>query len=144
MKKILTIMLATLTMTAATASAQNNDSKGTKQESAIVEAGRIYIYGVAISPSDSIVYMTDELMLENIQIEKKTRFLVGRSELSQQLRDHMSAQGEVNRICSVTFSPNLNKLDKQYKKQLNKFMKRGFTVKNVSQADFRFQTVRIQ
>ena len=119
---------------------KKNKKKEAKQE--IIEAKRLYVYGIAMSPSDSVVYMTDELLLDNAQLVKKTNFLVGREKLSLQLAKHMAQKGEKDRICSVTFAKSIKKLDKMYLKQVRKLQKQGFLVKNVGQGEFRFETVR--
>lgn len=102
---------------------------------------RVYLYGVAMSMQDSIVYMTDELMLDDAVLYNKKTFLEGRDQLSSQLSNHMAQKGEKNRICSVTFAKDIKKLDKKYLKQAEKLKKKGYLVKNVGQGEFRFKSV---
>ncbi len=161
MNKIITILMAvmvSITVSAQQEKAGNKPKDGTKQQkkelkekkkskkkeakNEIIEAGRLYVYGMAMSPSDSVVYMTDELLLDNAQLVKKTKFLVGRESMSLQLAKHMAQKGEKDRICSVTFANSIKKLDKMYLKQVRKLQKQGFLVKNVGQGEFRFETVR--
>lgn len=158
MKKIITILAALLL--AVTMSAQVPPQKGgappkggtmpkekkQKKEKTgnaeLMEAGTLYVYGVALSPTDSVVYVTDELLLEKAQMYKKTKFLYGRDIMSRQLASHMADKGEKNRICSVTFAASVKQLDKLYAKQIKKLENRGYLVKHVDQGDFRFVTVR--
>lgn len=102
---------------------------------------RVYLYGVAMSMQDSVVYMTDELILDDAVLYNKNTFLEGRDQLSAQLSDHMAQKGEKNRVCSVTFAKNVKKLDKKYLKQVEKLKKRGYLVKSVGQGEFRFKSV---
>lgn len=102
---------------------------------------RVYLYGVAMSMQDSVVYMTDELILDDAVLYNKNTFLEGRDQLSAQLSDHMAQKGEKNRVCSVTFAKNVKKLDKKYLRQVEKLKKRGYLVKSVGQGEFRFKSV---
>ncbi len=102
---------------------------------------RLYIYGVAISTADSTVYMTDELMLDNVSREKKTKFLTSRSELSRQFQQHLAQQGIGSVITSVSYSEKLKTCDRRFTKQHAAFMKKGFIVKTVDQSEFRFTPV---
>ncbi len=104
---------------------------------------RLYVYGVAFSPTDSTIYITDELLVEGMSMEKKTKFLVHRDELSRQLQQHLAANGVENAVGSVTYNIKLSALDKQYLKQTARLKKRGYVVKSVDQTQFRFTAVPI-
>ncbi len=150
MNRILMILMAFTMVFTAYAEPENGGKQSKKEAKAqkkkmkreakpeVINAGRLYIYGLAYSPADSVVYMTDELILDNAQLEKKTKFLVGREILSGQLANHMALKGEKNRICTVTFAETVKKLDKRYAKQVEKLRKRGFLIKHVGQGEFRF------
>ena len=156
MKRILTILMALAVMTTVAAKPQKDGeaqgkerktekkAKKKKSDTEVTEAGRLYVFGVALSPADSVVYMTDELLLDSAQVYKKTKFLDGRDVMSRQLANHMAAKGEKNRICSVTFAKSVKALDKLYTKQVKQFQKRGFLVKSVGQGEFRFSTIRTE
>lgn len=101
----------------------------------------VYIYGVAMSMQDSVVYVTDELVLNNVVLQKKTKFLENRPDYAAQLAKHMAQKGEKNRICSVTFATSVKALDKKYTKQVAKLRKQGYLVKSVGQGEFRFVPV---
>lgn len=108
----------------------------------LVNADRLYIYGIAYSLTDSVAYMTDLLYIEKAQVKKSNGFLYGRQELSAQLKKHMEGLGEKNLVCCVTYNKDLDKMDKYYLKQVAKYKKRGIEIRNVSQAEFRFTAVR--
>lgn len=129
MKKILSLIVALCAYV--TVSAQE-----------YVNSERLYIYGIAYSLTDSVAYMTDLLYIENAQMKKSSGFLYGRSLLSSQLKKYMEDLGEKNLTCCVVYNPNLDKIDKDYVKQVAKYKKRGIEIRNVSQAEFRFTAVR--
>ena len=74
MKRILTILMALAVMTTVAAKPQKDGeaqgkerktekkAKKKKSDTEVTEAGRLYVFGVALSPADSVVYMTDELL----------------------------------------------------------------------------------
>lgn len=130
MKKLLIILVAALSCMTI------------KAQSHIVTVDPMYCYGVCFSPVDSTIYITDMLMLKGAQINKKTKFLVGRNELSAQFKRHMEALGIRNLTSCIMFNKNLNKLDKAYKKQVAKYEKQGFTVRQVDQTKFRYEVLR--
>lgn len=161
MNRILTILLSTMVMASSFAGTvakksekdsaagskaqktQSNKKKNTKQSKAeTMKTQRIYIYGVAVSPSDSVVYMTDELLLDSAVMYNKSRFLYGRSMLSKQFHDHLVQEGNGRCISSVTYAGSIKKLDKRYTKQVMKLKKRGYLIKNVGQTTFRFNNVK--
>lgn len=138
MKRIVTIIL--LVLSVMTLSAQKSPRKVV--DNSYHEVERMYIYGIGYSAGDSIVYMTDLLMLENAQLTKRDRFLVNRNHLSNQLKSYLTSAGIPNQTCCVTFHKNLNSIDKAYRKQLAWFKKKGLLIMNVDQTKFRFETVR--
>ncbi len=161
MNRILTILLALTVMTTVAAKPErggmppekgnmppqkekkaSKKAKADKKRIEYVDAGKLYIYGVALSPMDSVVYITDELQLDSAQLEKKTEFLFGRESLSKQLADFMANKGEKNRICSITFANSVKDIDKKYGQQVKKLQKQGYLVKHIDQGEFRFVAIR--
>jgi hypothetical protein len=144
MKKIVIFLMALLTMTASYAqkSKANVKTKKVQVVSDIVDAHGMYVYGVAFSPVDSVVYITDEQELDGAQMHLRTKFIVGRDELSKQLQRQMMLEGEKNFSCCVVYSQDIKKLDKKYQKQISYYKKRGFTVNQLSRDRFLFKAVR--
>lgn len=152
MKKMI-LLLALFAATVASAQTPNGAMKPQKEMNAEKmnakkqkekKAGTIqnvYIYGVAMSMQDSVVYVTDELVLNNVMLQKKTKFLDNRPDYAAQFAKHMAQKGEKNRVCSVTFATSVKALDKKYTKQMAKFRKQGYLVKSVGQGEFRFVPV---
>lgn len=147
MKKIIFLLIALMTFTLSFAQKKEAKKKKTKKievVSDIVDAHGMYVYGVAFSPVDSVVYMTDEQELKDAQIHLHTKFIVARNELSNQLRNQMLLEGEKNFSCCVVYSKDLKKLDKKYLKQAAYYKKRGYTVNHISQDRFLFKAVRTE
>lgn len=148
MKKILVVFLALYVVNAVVAEPKAEKEKGKTRKvsvvSDIVDAYEMYVYGVAFSPIDSVVYMTDEQKLDGAQIHLRSKFLVARNELSNQLRNQMLLEGEKNFSCCVVYSPKIKDLDKKYLKQAAFYKKRGFKVMHISQDRFVFKAVRTE
>lgn len=124
--------------------AQKSEKHKIRYVSDIVDAHGMYVYGVAFSPVDSVVYFTDKMSMDDAQIHLRTKFLVAREELSSQLRNHMIFEGEKNRTCCVVFDKDSRKLDKKYQKQIDYYRKRDYLVKFISSDRFQFKAVRTE
>lgn len=166
MKKILFILIAFMAMTTAYAQQTNDSVKAAKvmpkdKKSAaksrkalekefgishdkkqfdVVE--QVYIFGINYSPIDSIVYITDQMVLRNVKIEKKNGFLQFRNLYSKQLTDFMDGRGELNRISCVLFNPSLKKLNKKYRKMMNRYQKKNYEVRSIDQTEFKFSILK--
>ncbi len=116
---------------------ENTTQKKQKVDKAYTKQN-VYIYGVAMSMQDSVVYVTDELVLNNVLLQKKTKFLENRPDYAAQLTKYMSQKGEKNRVCSVSFATSVKALDKKYTKHMAKLRKQGYLVKSIGQGEFRF------
>lgn len=146
MRKIILIVMALLTVCLSFAQKQKPKGKTKKIQvvSDVVDAYEMYVYGVAFSPTDSVVYITEKQKLEGAQIHLRSKFLVARNELSNQLRKQMLLEGEKNYSCCVVYSQNMKDIDKKYLKQIAYYKKRGFTINNINQDRFVFKAVRTE
>ncbi len=166
MKKILLILIAFMAMTTANAQQANNPKKAAKEMLKDKKAGaksrkalekefgiqhdkklyntaeQVYIFGINYSPTDSTVYFTDQMVLRNVKIEKKTGFLQFRNLYSKQLTDHMEGKGELNRISCVVFNQKYKKLAKKYRKMMNKYQKKNYQIKALDQTEFKFNILK--
>ena len=124
-----------------------NPHKGTKKEKktsvdkTLKTVGQLYVYGIAYSPKDSVVHFTDILFIKNAKVAKKTGFLENRGDYSNQLKTYLESHGDHNRTCVLVYNEKLGKLSKDYDKVQARYTKKKFVVKNVSQTDFRFNTI---
>lgn len=84
---------------------------------------KMYMFGFAASFNDSIVHFTDIQTLDNVWIDQKTHFLLGRENFSYQLRDFLADKMLMpHRTCVVIYNQDRQKLEKEYLK-----MKRIYT-----------------
>ncbi|MBO6018030.1 MAG: hypothetical protein J6P41_01370 [Prevotella sp.] len=84
---------------------------------------KMYMFGFAASFNDSIVHFTDIQTLDNVWIDQKTHFLLGRENFSYQLRDFLADKMQMpHRTCVVIYNQDRQKLEKEYLK-----MKRIYT-----------------
>lgn len=103
----------------------------------------VYMYGIAASFMDSVVYITDIQLVEKAKIEGKTKFLEARSMYSEQLRFFLEGQGLSPYLtCAVSFDTKKPKLQKKYQKLKAKYAKqKGLTVKVMDDGHFKFEAV---
>ena len=102
----------------------------------------ISIFGVAISISDSVVYMTDMQEIGKVTVEKKTKFLVDRREYSNQLSEYISRTGDGRMTTLVSYNLKKKKSEKRYLKIKERFIKDGYVVKYITKEEFAFTPVR--
>ena len=100
----------------------------------------VYLFGVAASFNDSIVYVTDVQLAEGAWVDTKTKFLMSRYEYSYQLRDYLKAIGQPNMTCVTFFATSQKKIEKRLaalRKHYNK-KKYNYIIKQLPEADFKF------
>lgn len=102
----------------------------------------ISIFGVAISVSDSVVYMTDMQEIGKVTVEKKTKFLVDRREYSNQLSEYISKTGDGRMTTLVSYNLKKKKAEKRYLKIKERFIKDGYVVKHITKEEFAFTPVQ--
>ena len=102
----------------------------------------ISIFGVAISISDSVVYMTDMQEIGKVTVEKKTKFLVDRRENSNQLSAYISRTRDGRMTTLVSYNLKKKKAEKRYLKIKERFIKDGYVVKYITKEEFAFTPVR--
>ena len=102
----------------------------------------ISIFGVAISVSDSVVYMTDMQEIGMVTVEKKTKFLVDRREYSNQLSEYISKTGDGRMTTLVEYNLKKKKAEKRYLKIKERFIKDGYVVKYITKEEFAFTPVQ--
>lgn len=102
--------------------------------------GGVYIAGVSASFTDSLVYFTEPIFVDSVQLQKKTDFLPERYQYSFQLTDYMSAKyGLHHRTSFVLFNKNKAKLEKAIKKLKEKYKKSGKSQLKQVDPSFKFK-----
>ena len=109
--------------------------------SVAAKAENAYIYGIAFSPTDSVIYMTDIRMLENVTIDKKTQFLASRNEYASQMKTYMESVGITDYVCATVFKPTYNEIQKDYTKLKKQYEKKGVLINTIDQLKFQFQPI---
>lgn len=106
-----------------------------------LETTEVQMFGVAISVSDSVVYMTDIQSVGPVKLEKKTNFLSERREYSHQLAEYVSNAEGHKMTALVSYNKKKKKLEKRYLKIKQRYTKDGFLVKYVNKNEFAFTPV---
>lgn len=99
----------------------------------------VYLYGMAMSLTDSVVYVTEVQVMERAELNAKTKFLEGRTLYSEQLRFYLDGKGlPTQTTCAVSYNVKKKKLEKEYQRMLSKLEKKKLTVKHLAASDFTF------
>ena len=108
---------------------------------------KVYIYGFSAAFNDSTVYFTDVQEVENVWIDKKTKFLLNRQFYSSQLKAHLaSKQNLPDRTCIVMYGLTRKDAEKKYiklKKQYTVKAKNKFNVQYINSGEFKFKAVEV-
>lgn len=131
MRKILFILLTAILSIGMANIAYGKGTKGVKT------IPQMYAYAVGFSPADSVVYITDVLILKNAQISN-SGFLVGRNDYSSQFKLYLTEIDQPGRTCAVTFNLKQDKLINSYEKLKAMYEKKKYIVRIIDQTEFRF------
>ena len=106
---------------------------------------KAYLFGFVANFSDSIVYFTDIQEVENVVIQRKTKFLEGRESYSDQLRYYFSEKLNMpHRTCIVSFGLTRKEAEKKYVKMRKIYTEKSagrYDVRYITENDFKFQAV---
>lgn len=90
--------------------------------------GKVYIFGVTMQLTDSIVYITSINEVDSIDLDKKTKFLPFRSEFSLQLKEYMEGKLQAQHQTScVYYSPNRKKIARKFYKIKKRYLDNAYT-----------------
>ena len=80
-----------------------------------VRTTKVYMFGFALSLTDSVVYLTDVQAVDSAQVEKKYGFLYGRSLYAAQLQNYIeNTYNKPNATSVVFFNRKKSKLEGEY------------------------------
>ncbi|MCD8202066.1 MAG: hypothetical protein LUD48_00275 [Prevotella sp.] len=106
-------------------------------------ANQAYVFGFAISFTDSTVYLTEIQQMDSLWIESKT-YMLDRDNYSYQLKNYLVNQGQQHRTCMMFFAVKRKDIDKKYEKIKKKYITKGhYYVSYLSESDFQFQPIAI-
>jgi hypothetical protein len=134
--KLIKLTLLALLMTLATAV----DAKQ-------VKAPHVYMFGFSGSFTDSLIYLTDIQDVQQVWVDTKTKFLLGRDNYSYQLKNYLSENlQQPNRVCVVFFAKSKKKAEKMYVKLRKKYLnnpKASYDIRYISEQEFKFEPIDI-
>ena len=109
------------------------------------ETTKAYLFGFVANFTDSVVYFTDIQEIENVTIQKKTKFLKDRDAYSDQLRSYFADKLNMpKRTCVVSFGLTRKEAEKKYVKMrkiyAEKYAKK-YDVRYITENDFKFQAI---
>ena len=82
----------------------------------------VYLFGVGAAFGDSLLFVTEVHEFPGVELEKKTRFLKGRSEYMAQLKLYLEdVLGLPHRTCAIYFSDSKKSIFKQYAKLMKRY-----------------------
>lgn len=101
---------------------------------------KVYVFGVSISYTDSLTFITDIQPLPTAYVDTKTGFLYDRSIYSQQLQMWIEAnKRQPETTCAIFFSKNRGRLEKKFLKLQNKIRKdRSTKLQALDAGEFKF------
>ena len=101
----------------------------------------VYMIGVAFSFVDSAVFITDMHQVDNVTLEKKTKFLADRQLYSFQLQKYLEATFKGGPyVPSVFFSTNRKKMERKYLSLHKRYVNgKELRMTLVDQGQFRFK-----
>lgn len=117
----------------------------TKSNAKSLIAPKAYMFGFVANFSDSIVYITDIQTVDSILYDSKTKFVVGRSSYSNQLRQYFTnTLDKPHSTCIVVFALTRKEIEKKYlklrKQYTGKYAGR-YDVRTLNENEFHFSPV---
>lgn len=106
---------------------------------------KAYLFGFVANFTDSVVYFTDIQEIENVTIQKKTKFLQNRDGYSDQLRFYFADKLNMpHRTCIVSFGLTRKEAEKKYVKMRKIYTEKNagrYDVRYITENDFKFQAI---
>ena len=102
----------------------------------------VYMIGVAMSLTDSVVFITDMHLVDSVTVEKKTKFLKDRQLYSFQLQRYLEATYKGGPyVPAVFFSPKRKTMERHYLSLHKRYVQsKEFRMVLVDQSQFRFKS----
>lgn len=101
----------------------------------------LYMYGVSMSFTDTIRYVTDIQKVDSAYLYNKS-FLGGANEYAAQMSAYFQEKVGDKRVNAVFFAKTRKDAEKKYLKLKNKYVKHGVAFQPLPVADFSFKAVR--
>ena len=100
----------------------------------------VYVFGMAASFNDSIVYCTDIQVVDSVELDK-SNFLPQRSDYAYQMKNYLAnTYQKENYTCMIYFSENKKKLEKEAAKVKGQYKKApGMVLQTLDASSFTFK-----
>ena len=112
-----------------------------------IVAPKGYMFGFIANFSDSVIYITDIQTVDSVWYDHKTKFLLGRSTYSNQLREYFSnTLNQPHRTCIVIFALTRKEIEKKYlklKKQYTGKYAGRYDLRTLNENEFHFSPVNM-
>ena len=112
-----------------------------------IVAPKGYMFGFIANFSDSLVYFTDIQTVDSVWYDTKSKFLLGRSSYSNQLREYFANKlNQPHRTCIVIFALTRKEIEKKYlklKKQYTGKYANRYDLRTLNENDFHFSPVNV-
>lgn len=133
MNNIYKIILCTALLLAAFTQTAHAAKQRIKQQST-------YMAGIAISFTDSMVFITDLQRIDSVTIEQKRYFLMDRQLYGMQLQNYLQTKhGGEHYVTAICFGKKKKKMERRYLALCKQYTKRAdFRVTLIDQSQFRF------
>jgi hypothetical protein len=116
-----------------------------KATAAPVVTPKAYMFGFVANFTDSVVYFTDIQTVDSVWYDSKTKFLLGRSGYSNQLRDYFSHNmKKPHTTCVVIFALNRKDAEKKFVKLRSKYTGKkagAYEIRNLNENEFHFKPI---
>ena len=116
-----------------------------KATAAPVVTPKAYMFGFVANFTDSVVYFTDIQTVDSVWYDKKTKFLLGRSGYSNQLRTYFTDKmNKPHSTCIVIFSLTRKDAEKKFVKLRKKYIGKNagsYEIRNLNENEFRFKPI---
>ena len=97
----------------------------------------VYLFGIAASFNDTIVYFTPVQVVDSVKLEKG--FLPQRAQYAYQLKNHIEATFDKNDYtCMIYFNASKARLEKEVAKVKSKYKKSKYRLEEIDDKDFAF------
>ena len=120
---------------------------GTKASAKSVVTPKAYMFGFSANFTDSVIYITDIQTVDSVWYDHKSKFLMGRSSYSNQLREYFNKTlNQPHRTCIVIFALTRKDIEKKYLKLKKRYTEKyagHYNIKYLNENEFRFSPVNM-
>lgn len=106
---------------------------------------KAYMFGFVANFNDSVIYFTDIQTVDSVWYDKKTKYLLGRSGYSNQLRDYFTNEmKKPHSTCIVIYALKRKDAEKKFVKLRKKYTGKNagsYEIRNLNENEFHFKSL---